>query len=405
MTNYDLEHYERAKVIPGRSLTRSKAPGRLFDVGKGPLYTTDGNYECYVTNGNDTYIDMVCGLGAIGLGVLKPSRARNSTEQGVRSLPHVIEARAAEDIIAMVAPWASQVRFTKTGSEATHAAYRIAKRATGRRLVAIGDWAYHGWHEWCDARELPSTLRFAHGYGFHDHRDGYLNIGPKWYSPRELAAVFIEPHRWEPVNAEWLTAVRDYCARHGIVLVFDEMIYGCRWAMGGATEYFGVKPDLACFGKAIGNGASIACVVGNDVLRDHGEMISGTYSGEVSGLYAVCETLRTYATEPVITKLWDVGQRLEAGLNEAIFETEWTGRVVREGRPVHQRLTFSDPTLGRVFAAEMVKRGVLWHPQVVNVMYAHTPGVIDRVVEAARASLLEMQAREFTTDRDHGDER
>ena len=147
--NYDESHRRlgiAASRIAGASLTRSKAPGKLFDIGTGPLYASCGRGAILTdVDGND-FIDMICALGAISLGYGEVARP---TLSGVYSLPHWAEGSAANDVVDYVAPWASSVRFVKTGSEATHAAYRIAKAATGRRTVLIGDWSYHGWHEWC----------------------------------------------------------------------------------------------------------------------------------------------------------------------------------------------------------------------------------------------------------------
>ena len=383
-----LNCYEAAKAIGGRSLTRSKAPGRLFEVGAGPMYAASGDGAILTDVDGNRYIDMLCALGAISLGYGRESEwvdincdrsaAREMRRGWIYSLPSYLEGQAAEAMLSTFAPWASQVRFVKTGSESTHAAYRIAKRATGREHVLVGDWAYHGWHEWSDKNDSGNSARF--------YPHGMLMSEIAW-DPTRVAAVFIEPHRWEPVNVEWLTSVREWCDRHGVLLVFDEMIYGGRWAKGGATEFFGVRPDLACFGKAIGNGAPIACVVGNEALADHGELVSGTYSGETASLAALIDVARAYDTKPVIDTLWKRGQQLARGLREAI--SQYPGAVL-EGQPVHQRVRFANPEHGKLFAAAMAQRGVLWHPDVVNVSFSHAEAHIERVVEGAIASLAEM---------------
>lgn len=381
-TDESLKLHARAAIIPGRSLTRSKAPGRLFDERDGPLYAHLATGATLVDVNDNSYIDMVCALGAISLGYGGSTGrlAEDMVRAGwVFSLPHHYEVQAAERLLEHVAPWASHVRFVKTGSEATHGAYRIAKAATGRRHVLVGDWAYHGWHEWVD-----QALKFPHG-----SLEIRQPVGQNDVAWGDVAAVFIEPHRWEPVDVEWLRSVRAFCDRNGSLLIFDEMIYGGRWALGGATEYFGVTPDLACYGKAIGNGAPIACIVGRDAMATHGELVSGTYSGDAAALGAVIEVVRTYAREPVIDTLWKRGSQLARGLREAV--SLCPGEVTLEGQPVHQRLRFVEPAIGKRFAAAMARRGVLWHPDVVNVSYAHTEALIERVVEAALASMQEMR--------------
>lgn len=374
--------YDRAAIIPGRSATCSKAPDRLLKA-----WAAGGNGAVVWDTDGREYIDMLCALGAVGLGYYL---LKTRTSFGVYSLPHRLEVEAAEAILKYVAPWASSVRLLKTGSEATHCAYRVAKAATGRDLVLVGDWAYHGWHEWC----RPPVRTFGHG----NHLSNWWNRAPtaehvtqaEAWAPESIAAVFVEPHRFEPVDVGWLRSVRAFCDQHGILLVFDSMIYGGRHALGGTSEYFGVQPDLECFGKAMANGEACAFVVGNEALATHGEIASGTYSGCATGLQAIVDTLHTYTTEPVIETLWARGRQLADGLDRVL--ADYRGLAVREGLPVHQRVRFlaDHAVQGKRFTAAMAERGVLWHPDVCNVMYAHTPAQIDRVIAAAAESLKEM---------------
>lgn len=339
--------------IPGGHLTRSK---KVF-----PFKAMGGSGAYVTTNDGREMLDMLAALGARTL-----SNDQRVGSSGVLSLSYVTEEPAAEAVLRYVAPWASHVRFTRTGSEATHAAYRIAKAATGRTRVLVGDWAYHGWHEWCDG-----AVRYPHHSTLLDEK------------PETIAAIFVEPHRWEPTRGLWLKYLRSLCDQCGALLVFDSMIYGGRFALGGASEWFGVQPDLECFGKAFGNGESVAWVVGNDVMARHGELASGTYSGDVGGLEAVMDTLNVYTSEPVIDTLWERGRQLQSGLR-AVIPSEL---AAVEGHPVHQRVRFFDEANGQRFAEAMWARDILWHPGVVNVMYAHTPENIDRVIEAAEESV------------------
>lgn len=341
------------------------------------------------------YIDMCCALGAISLGYAE-TQADPIYEIGegwIYSLPSIYEDHAAERVAAL-APWATAWKPLKTGSEATHGAYRVAKAATGRQYVMVGDWAYHGWHEWCSfngdelATVSRTAARFPHGA---DMDDASQNYGAYWARTHEPpAAVFIEPHRWEPIDVAWLQHVREYCDRVGALLVFDEMIYGGRWALGGASEYYSVTPDLACYGKAIGNGAPIAVLVGGQALVDYGEAVSGTYSGDAAALAALSATVDRYLDEPIIDTLWARGRQLAAGIDDVL--ARYTN-VRREGAPVHQRIVFDgDETAGQRLAVAMARRGVLYHPQVINVSAAHTEFDIDAVVGALRESCAELFA-------------
>jgi glutamate-1-semialdehyde 2,1-aminomutase len=369
---------ERARIIPGGSLTRSKNRFGLHAI-------SASGAEITASDGR-TYLDMLCGLGAVSLG-----HRGAPTSDGVCSLPWAWEVFAGEAVLEHVAPWASHVRFTKTGSEACHAAYRIAKAITGRSTVLVGDWAYHGWHEWAAERGpvigdegsyeyRGTTLQFRHGQQlFAPH-------------PENIAAVVVEPHRWEPVRRDWMRHVRDFCHRIGALLIFDSMIYGGRWALGGTSQWFGLHPDLECFGKAIGNGQSVACVVGRDALKQHGELVSGTYSGDPVGLESVVTTVATYTSEPVIHTLWMRGSQLRVGLDQVLKLHGELGGCC-EGEAVHQRVTFRDERTGLLFAEEMQNRGILWHPACVNTMYAHTDAQIDRVIEAAEQSCRAVRER------------
>lgn len=386
--NRNTDFYNRAAVIPGRSSTRSKAPGKFFDVGDGPMYAAYGTGAQLVDVDGRPYIDMLCALGAISLGYGR-ERTNYPRPSGVYSLPHASEVLAAEKVLACVAPWASQVRFVRTGSEALSAAVLMARQETGRRPVLVAKGSYHGWHGWASQRGVKGTegewtFEFDYGCDLDAWEPERLTDSPP-------AAIVVEPSRWQDTPSGWLYRLQKLAWKMGALFIVDEMIYGGRWALGGATFINRLVPDLACFGKALGNGAPVAMVVGNDVLRERGEWISGTYSGDAGAAEAVVETLDVYAREPVIATMWARGTHLRELLEDAVVETGWSGFAFVEGAaPVHQRLRFKDAALGKVFSAKMSGRGVLWHPEVANICYAHTREHIQQVADAAHAALQEM---------------
>jgi glutamate-1-semialdehyde aminotransferase len=350
-----LSLYDRAAVIPGRSLTRSKKVFGLFAAHAHGAYIYD-------TSGRP-YIDMLCGLGAVSLGYGQQRRYSHEL-YGVCSLPYVTEFVAAEAVLKHVAPWGSWARFLKTGSEAMHACYRMAKQATRRDTVILFDGSYHGWHEWCDAK-------------------GDLAIGqiPARY---DLAAIIVEPHRFEGVNPVWLRDLRRLCDESGALLIFDSMIYGGRWHIGGASGYFGIQPDLEAFGKAYGNGQAVAFVVGKENTYAHGEIASGTYSGELSGLAAVVDTLEVYTNQPVIETMVARGRQLREGMDALVPKELGEMQGVY---PACQHLHFHNPEHGQQFSQAMLDRGVIWHPLPVLTMHSHHASHINHVLAAAKASL------------------
>ena len=141
--------YERAAIIPGRSNTRSKAPGRMYPVGAGPHYVMDAWDQTLRCTDGKRRLDMQCALGAVSIGYrpyAKEGRGRDRQPLGVCSLPHVVEIQAAEEVLEHVAPWASQARFVRTGSEATLGALMVAQLATRRSKFARLSGSYHGWY-------------------------------------------------------------------------------------------------------------------------------------------------------------------------------------------------------------------------------------------------------------------
>jgi glutamate-1-semialdehyde 2,1-aminomutase len=232
--------------------------------------------------------------------------------------------------------------------------------------------SYHGWHEWCSVTDgdLPINLRDSFGRNWND-----------------VAAVVIEPPRFAPLNAVWLQLVRVLCDTVGALLIFDSMIWGGRFSLGGASQYYGVTPDLEAFGKAYGNGQAVSFVVGKEATRQHGEIASGTYSGETSGLAALLSTLKTYTSELVIKTLWARGRQLQDGLREVI--PAHLGAC--EGEPVCQRVRFFNEAHGQQFSDAMLERGIIWHPLVAMPMYAHTEQQINQVIGAAAHCVKELQ--------------
>lgn len=345
---------------PGGSQTRSK---RAEVFGTERYCVADKGAKVVAGYAGDLwfeYTDWIAGLASVGLGYGYHGKALGPLHHTTLPLPHLDEERAAEELLKALPQhtgW-DQVRWVTTGSEATLAAMMIARRATGRRhIISIG---YHGWHESHLSSEHLVTLPIeavdtgAWGYGF----DG------------SIAAVLVEPMRNTPDSETgWkLGRLVERAREVGALVIMDEIVTGFRYALGGATEMFGLKPDLACYGKAMSNGYPIAAVVGNHKLMQHALDISSTYGGWPPALVAVRETVRTYTTEPVIKHLWAMGERL-LGKTKGVLT----------GYPVHPVFT------AEVNALELVQKaaaaGHLLHPAGFNIMYAHTEADVDSLAE------------------------
>ncbi len=371
--------------IPGVTSTGSKRPDALFGPGDpsglpGRLMRAEG---CRVWDDQGrTYLDCIMALGAVALGYGHPDVNRAAiggiTAGVVGPLAPELEEMLAEELADAI-PWIEQVIFLKTGAEAVAAAVRIARVHTARTMV-LGC-GYHGWLDWCSqGAGVPDGTMAALGVlefdNIEDLRKQVRRHGDK------LAAIVIEPVIDRLPSMEWLTALREETAGVGAVLVFDEIKTGCRLAIGGAAERFGVHPDLMVLGKAIGNGFPIAAVGGSRevMMAARRTWISSTLATEMPSLAAALATIRFMRREGVPRRLGEAGARLMAGL-ESLAKKYPTVAPGVAGIPEMCHLRFRSEDASFKAARECAKRGVLFKRSAYNfVSLAHGPGEIDAVL-------------------------
>ena len=372
---------ERAcRTIPLGSQTFSKSFIQYPE--DAPLFLAGGHRAHVWDLDGNRYVDMVSGLLPVLLGYRDPDvddAIRRQLNEGIcLSLATVLETELAERLVAMV-PCAEMVRFGKNGTDATSAAIRLARAFTGRDRVAVC--GYHGWQDWYIGatsrnKGVPTAVRaLTHIFPYNDLAALDALLGAH---PGEFAAVMMEPMAAVEPKEGYLAGVRDLAHRHGALMIFDEIITGFRFAAGGAQELFGVTPDLASFGKAMGNGMPIAAVVGRaEILREMEEVFfSGTFGGEALSLAAAIATVDKIRREPVIETLWEAGKLLSDGAAERIG-AHGLGEVLGlAGLPPWRILSFHDHPGGSkeaiktVFIREMLQAGVLINASH-NVGYAH----------------------------------
>jgi len=382
-------------VIPLGSQTFSKSRTQ-YPVGAAPLFAARSKgSRTWDIDGNE-YVDLVSSLGAVALGYgdqeIEEAVIRQLRDGVTLSLSHPIEAEVAERMVSMI-PCAEMVRFSKNGTDATSAAVRLSRAFTGRSHVIVT--GYHGWQDWFIGSTtmnlgVPEETRsLTHSVPFNDLAALEFMISEY---PGQIAALVMEPMTsvW-PVEG-YLQAVRDLTAQHGIVLVFDEMLTGFRFAPGGAQEYFGVTPDLAAFGKALANGFPLSAIVGRkDILSMMPKIFfSGTFGGETLSLCAARVVLDRMATGKPTAVLASIGANLASRI-----ETE----VLLEGDVVslsgHDSWKFinwdiADPELlaqaKTLFLQEMLRNGVLvLNTHDVTTAFGETD--IDHVIQAYSSSL------------------
>jgi glutamate-1-semialdehyde 2,1-aminomutase/spore coat polysaccharide biosynthesis protein SpsF len=385
------------RVIPGGSQTVSKGATQ-FVQGVAPTFLVRGQgSHVWDADGNE-YIDFPMALGPIILGHCYHTVDEAVSQQmahGVSfSLPHPLEIEVAEHLAAMV-PCAEMARFGKNGSDATAGAVRLARAYTSRDLIACC--GYHGWQDWYIGattfnRGVPKAVRqltITFEYNNIDSLKRLLNRNRK-----RVAAVILEPIGVLEPEGEFLQQVRDLCNREGCLLIFDEVITGFRLARGGAQEYFGVIPDLACFGKAMANGYPLSAVVGPREIMKHFEetFFSFTFGGEALSLAASLATLKEIAENEVIAHNWEQGGKIKDGLNTLAREFGMEDYVRCTGLPPRTVVGFFDEggreslLVKSLFQQECLKRGVLFSGGQ-NICFSHSNEDIDYTLRVYRAAL------------------
>ena len=389
-----LRLWEQAeRLIPGGSQTNSKRPMN-YSMGRYPIYASRAKGgHIWDVDGNE-YVDFVNALGPISLGYQYPAvddAIRQQLEKGIISgLLWPLEVEVAQALVSAI-PCAEQVRFFKGGGEATAAAARIARAFTGRHVILNA--GYRGWPDtWSTGRDSavpPDLAKYVRSFPV-----GGLEQAERLLAEHrgEVAAVFTDLPYDLSLGKEYLAGLRDLAHAHGALFCMDEIVHGFRVAPGGAHDYYGVLPDLACFAKGMANGMPLGAVVGRaDVMACAATaLISITYGGEALSLAACKASLEVYRTEPVIERLWRTGQYLMDGLNEAARAAGVPFRAL--GYAPMSSMAFDLPRqrvgpAWELFLAECAQRGALFRRGGLNfVTYAHTDADVDQAIAAARGA-------------------
>lgn len=391
---------EAERLIPICSQVFSKAPN-YFVRGEYPVYIERGKgSHVWDVDGNE-FIDYILALGpiTIGYGVEEIDQAiREQLKEGIIfALPHPLEVKVSKKLTEII-PCAEMVRFSKTGSDVNSAAVRLARAYTGREKIIYG--SYHGWHDWYSVttprdKGIPRRLRdliIPFEYNSLESLERAL------YSAKdEVAAVIMEPVLLDPPNEGFLSGVVEVAHRYGALVIFDEIVTGFRWHLGGAQAYYGVVPDLATFGKGMANGMPLAAVVGRKDIMCEAEHVffSTTFGGETLSLSAALATIEFMEQHDVPGYFWRIGSRLQEFVTRQATESGVDVRV--KGLSPHFKLTFpyggdeDNPIVKSLFLQEMVRRGILVHPGGFNLCYSHRDGDIQST-EFAMAQALRVVA-------------
>jgi len=372
-------HLQRAlEVIPNASQTFSKSCLSYPHPGA-PLFASHGSGGYIFDIDGNRYVDLVGGLLPNILGYNDPDvdwAIRNQLDKGIcLSLATELETELSELLVDLI-PCCESVRLGKNGSDATSAAVRLARFHTGRdpiAIVAAGE-GYHGWHDWAIAKTprnqgIPSLTEYLV-----TRIEPDINRVSECLCRHRYAAVIIDP---ENHTTHFLFKLKELCAQVGTLLVFDEIRTGFRYALGGYQEFIGVIPDLACFGKSMGNGMPISALVGPHRLMDDlngkdGPFWSGTYFGEALSIAASIATINKIRREGVIEHIAELG----AALMEAVSGYGWLHGSIH--RPL---IEWTPPNLKEAFIKEMAQHGVLILNSN-NFCFAHGKNELSQVISA-----------------------
>lgn len=391
-------------IIPAGSQTFSKGPTQ-FVQGIAPNFIRRGQ-GCHVwdVDGNE-YIDYPMALGAIILGHNYPpvtKAVQNVLADGTcHSLPHPLEIEVSE-LLCKIIPCAEMVRFGKNGSDATSAAIRAARAITDRSMIACC--GYHGWQDWYIGtttrnKGVPSQVSALTTTFNYNDPASLEELFQKY--PDQIAAVILEPVGVVSPHEGFLKTIKELAHSNGALLIFDEIVTGFRVAIGGAQQYFNIEPDLAAFGKAMGNGFPISAVVGKrEYMKIFDEIFfSTTFGGETVGLAAAAATIKIFMEHDVVGHLWRQGEKLKSAYNVLARERGMAGLTECIGFPPRTVISFKDESgaesllLKSLFQQECLKRGILFSGGQ-NICFSHTDldveqtiVVYDTVLRIVRAAI------------------
>ena len=417
------ELFARAQeVMPGGVSSPVRAYGAVG--GEPPIISFGSGSRVVDVDGND-YIDYVCAYGPLILGHADPrvaeviaAGASRGTAYGATTELEIELAAAIEEAI----PSIDLVRFVNSGTEATMSALRLARAFTGRTKIVKFDGGYHGHADGLlvqagsgqatlglpDSPGVPASFAAETLSVRYNDAAGVEALFERFES--EIAAVIVEPVAGNmgvvsPAPG-FIERLRELTARHGALLVFDEVITGFRLHYGGVQTLLGVEPDLTCLGKIIGGGLPVGAYGGR---REIMEMVAplgpvyqaGTLSGNPLAMAAGIVTLRALRDEGFYERLEIRSLYLEDGLRRAAAEAEVRVRINRAGSLLTMFFTNeavtdfesakrSDTERYATYFRSMLDRGVFLAPSQFEAMFvsaAHSDDEIAATIEAAGEAL------------------
>ncbi len=385
MSSVESEQFVMAShALPGGALGgNALAQDVRFVVshGKGPRF--------WDTSGNE-YIDYVLGSGAMFLGHAHPAVQQAVAAQAGRGTHFFAYLnQPAVELAQRVTPLlrcAERIRFTTSGSESTFHAIRLARGFTGRDKVLKFEGAYHGTHDYAqlstapkrssnfpvaqpDTAGIPAAvqeLMLVAPFNDLDALSSILEV-----HGHEIAAVIVEPiQRIISPLPGFLAGVRELTAKHGMVMILDEVVTGFRYGLGGAQDYFDIVPDMATYGKIIGGGLPVGAVAGRADIMDQADPSkkgqpgyvyqNGTLQGHPLGCAAALAVLDVLSEPGLYDRTFAMADKLRAGMQE-VADRNGMGLVVFGDGPMWHFLFAEKPPVnyGDILRSDMKRQAAL----------------------------------------------
>jgi glutamate-1-semialdehyde 2,1-aminomutase len=408
--------FEEAKrYLPGGV----DSPVRSFKaVGGTPLFI-EGGKGCKIhdVDGRE-YIDYVCSWGPLIVGHAHPAIVRAlqaAVEKGTSYGAPTEKETALARLIVEAMPSLDLVRFVNSGTEATMVAIRLARGFTGRDKIVKFEGCYHGHADSLlvkagsgaltfgvpDSLGVPEALAQDTYLLPYNHLDAVVQLLQSKGS--EIAAVVVEPIAANmgvvPPRPGFLEGLRELTDRHGVLLIFDEVITGFRMGYGGAQSLYGIKPDLTCLGKIIGGGLPVGAFGGRREIMEQVAPLGGIYqAGTLSGnpltMTAGIETLKLLQAPGFYRRLEERGQRLSEGIKEEAERVGLKAQVNQAGSMLTAFFTetpvkTSETARYARFFVKMLDAGIHLAPSQFEAAFIsseHQAEDVERTVSAVRGS-------------------
>ncbi len=386
------------KVTPLGAQTYSKSY-RYFCEGNSPSFLEKGEgCKVWDVDGNE-FIDFICALGPVTIGYNNPQINEAIIKQlnkGI-SFPQSteLEVELAEKLTEII-PCAEMVRFVKNGSDATTAAIRLARAYTGKDIIALC--GYHGMHDWSigttvNNRGIPRNVcELSKTFDYNN-----INSLKKLFDENnKIAAVILEPIQGNGPKEGFLQEVRELTNKNDTILIFDEVVSGFRYALGGASELYNVVPDMAAFGKGMANGMPISAVAGRrDIMKliEQGVFVSTTFGGEALSLAASLETIKILEKEDTYKHIWRIGNLMLEGLTDIIQKKSLSDVLFTSGLAPHCGIMFEGKgnldylDVNSIFQQTMIEEGILT-VGINNINLSHSELEIKKYLSTVNMAII-----------------